>query len=467
MLPDNVLLEIFDLCQWNHIRGGIFHTDVVWEWHILVHVCQRWRHITFASPLRLNLRISCTYGTPVRKSLGIWPTFPIIIGYEGWDRYEHHHGLRPTDEDNIIAALEHPSRVCEVRLRGSGPSLGRIARVMQEPFPALTHLTIVSADGNALVLPSQFLGRSAPCLQDLRLHGIPFPALSILLSASNLITLIISNIPQSGYISPEAMVSGLATLTRLRILSIGFRSPNSRPHQIRLPPTTRAVFPALTSFLFHGVREYLEDFAAGIDAPQLHKISIYYFNQLVDFDVPQLSRIIDHSEALKRPTHCRIVPGYEFISFEVCEPDVYIDICIKCEGIDWQVSHLTQALSRTSFVPSNIVHLTLDTYVGPSKLIPENVDDVEWLQLLNLFSSVQTLIVPKQLARHISRALEVIANGVTATEVLPALDMLYLEEQSASSIDKFIAARRDSGRPVTIADTEGEIRERIYSPTSV
>ena len=375
LLPDNVLLKIFDLCQCNHVRGGILHTDVVWEWHILVHVCQRWRHITFASPLHLNLQISCTYGTPVRKSLGIWPTFPIVIGYEGWDRYKRHHGLRPTDEDNIVAALEHPSRVCEVRLRGSGPSLGRIARVMQEPFPALTHLILRSEDRNAPVLPSRFLGRSATCLQELKLHRIPFPALPILLpSASDLVTLTLSKIPQIGYISPEAMVACLATLTRLSELSIGFRWPNSSPDQIRVPLTTRTVLPALTSFLFSGLRKYLEDFAAGIDAPQLHKISIDHFNQLVDFDVPQISRIINHSEALKRPIHCRIELGSKFISFDLSETDVHIDICIQCEGIDWQVSHLTQALSQTPLVPSNIVYLTIQTYFDPNELIPEDLD---------------------------------------------------------------------------------------------
>ena len=310
------------------------------------------------------------------------------------------------------------------------------------------------------------LGRSAPCLQELILEGIPFPALPILLlSASNLHTLSLRNIPQSGYISPQAMVAGLATLTRLRNLSLEFRSPKSRPDQIRLPPTTRTVLPALTSFIFHGVREYLEDFAARIDAPQLHKISIDYLNQLVDFDVPQISRIIDHSEALKQPIHCRIELGSKFISFDVSETDVYINVCIKCEGIDWQVSHLTQALSQTSLVPSNIVHLTIETYFGPRGCIPEDVDDVEWLQLLNLFSSVQTLIVRKQSARQISSALEVIANGVMATEVLPALDMLCLEGQLASTVDKFIAARRDSGRPVAIVNTEWEIKERIYRST--
>ncbi|KAH9043566.1 hypothetical protein EDB84DRAFT_863762 [Lactarius hengduanensis] len=54
MLPNNVLLEIFDLCQ---ERYTMYH---VWGWHFFVHVCRRWRQIIFDSPHRLNLRIFCT-----------------------------------------------------------------------------------------------------------------------------------------------------------------------------------------------------------------------------------------------------------------------------------------------------------------------------------------------------------------------------------------------------------------------
>ena len=475
MLPEDVLLEIFDICRRNHDCKPGWNSNVGWKWHILVHVCRRWRHITFSSPLRLDLRIFCTYGTPVRKHLNIWPTFPIVIGYDG-DRYGRLHSLSPTDEDNVIAALEQTSRVCEVRLDVTGPQLGGIATVMQEPFLALTHLILQSGDRNAPVLPGQFLGRSAPCLQELSLHGIPFPTLAMLLpSTSDLITLTLSNIPHTGYISPETMVAGLATLTRLRQLSIGFRSPNSRPDQIRLPPTARTVFPTLTSLSFHGVREYLEGFAARIDAPQLHSITIRFLNQLVDFDVPQLSRIIDHSEALKHHMGCYVTFTRRRIHFkafpsdidksDVPRPPFDITFCIVCEGIDWQVSHLTQALIQLSAIPSNMVHFTIESDFNPNRPIPEDMDDIEWQQLLSLFSSVRTLFVSDQFARHISRALEVIADRMMTTEVLPALDLLYLEGQSVSSVDKFIAARSDSGRPVTIVNTETEFSERLNSPT--
>ena len=66
----------------------------------------------------------------------------------------------------------------------------------------------------------------------------------------------------------------------------------------------------------------------------------------------------------------------------------------------------------------------------------------------------------QEFAGHISRALEDIA-GVMATEVLPALDMLCLEDQPVSSDHKFIAARWESGRPVTTVNTRKVFEERL------
>ncbi|KAI9455082.1 hypothetical protein BJY52DRAFT_1417606 [Lactarius psammicola] len=112
-LPDDVLLEIFDFCQKNHHTQDDDTLRIgrnVWKWHILVQVCRRWRQIIFGSPHRLNLRILCTYRTPVRKNLGIWPAFPIVIDYH---YRQSKRGIQPDDEDNVVAALnsEHLDRV--------------------------------------------------------------------------------------------------------------------------------------------------------------------------------------------------------------------------------------------------------------------------------------------------------------------------------------------------------------------
>jgi hypothetical protein len=466
VLSEDVLLETFDICRRNYdppMRNPDL-PEAVWNWYILVHVCQRWRKVVFASPRRLNLQLRCTHGTPVRKNLDIWPTFPIDI------RYHDYRAIKDVDEDNIIAALEHPDRVNAVSLSLTGPQLGKMVTVMQEQFPTLRHLFLTThmSPHDVPVLPSEFLGRSAPCLQKFGLYGIPFPALpSLLVSASDLVTLEFFDIPQSGYVSPEAMVASLATLTRLEYLNIGFRSPNSRPDQILLTPTTRTLLPVLTSFKFNGAREYLEDFAARIVAPLLNSITIDYFNQLVEFEVPQLSRFIHHSENLKQATRCSLdfLPNY--VSFTACpghvlespyEVPIYIYVHISCDGIDWQASHLTLVLRQISAMLPNTVHLAIDSSSTKPEL--EDMDDIEWPQLLRPFSSVKTMLVCKEYAGIVSCALEHIS-GVMATEVLPALDMLCLEDQPASSVDNFVAVRRDAGLPVTVVGTRSEFEEKV------
>ena len=464
ILPDNALLEIFDFYRNSHDDA----TRTVWKWHLLVHVCQRWRQIVFASPHRLNLQILCTQRTPVRKNLGIWPVLPIVIDY-----HYSGGGITPDDEDNVITALEHPDQVCYVRLDITGSQLGKMAAVMQEPFPVLTRLFIGSDDVYAPVLPGAFLGGSAPSLQEIALSGIPYPTLpTLLLSASELVELSLHEIPQTGYISPEAMVACLAVLPRLTTLRIGFQSA-TRPDRIRPPPVARNVLPALTSFRFNGASEYLEDLTAQIDSPQLSQIFVFYLNQFVDFQVAQLSEFIDRSVgtqiALFR--HAQVTFVSDWVSFTTYPLEIHpisgslpVRTLISCQGIDWQVSHMAQVLIHFSAALSNVVHLNFEAKLEGGRQL-EGTDDVEWLHLIHQFPTVRTLHVSQELAGHVALALEDISRGVVA-EVLPSLDLIRVVGQPASSIEKFVARRRLSGRLVTVIDTETEFHERLNSYVS-
>ena len=463
MLPDNALLEIFDLYRDEYPRPPL-----IWKWLLLVHVCRKWRQIVFASPRRLNLQIICRDGTPVRKNLGIWPAIPIVVRYGHYRR-----AITPDEEDNAIAALEHSDRVCRVVLHVTGSQLGKIATVMQEPFPVLTHFSISTKDINVPVIPGGFLGGSAPCLQEIELCGVPFPALpTLLVSASDLVELKLRKIPPTGYVPPMAMVARLAALPKLKSFRIEFQLTTPRPDRMHLLPVTRTVLPALTNFVFSGACEYLEDLVARIDAPRLVWLGIHYLNQVVDFEVPQLSRFIDRSENLKRSLSrcCEVTLDRGGVDFCIggatsdetkrWDRGTGISVRIVCQGIDWQISHITHALGWISTIVSDIVHFAIDSQ--PFKSESEAMDDIEWLQLLRPFSSVQTLFVYRQLAGHVSHALEDIA-GVMIIEVLPALTLLYLQDQPMSSVGKFIAARRNSGHPVGIVDSKGEFEQRLWS----
>ena len=65
MLSDDILLNIF--------RHYLDATPQLWP--MLTHVCRSWRQIVLRSPLGLHLRLYCTYGTPVLKTLDCWPPF--------------------------------------------------------------------------------------------------------------------------------------------------------------------------------------------------------------------------------------------------------------------------------------------------------------------------------------------------------------------------------------------------------
>lgn len=455
MLPDNALLEIFDFCRMDSSnRYGISFRPSSSEWHGLVHVCQRWRHIIFASPRRLDLTLLCTYGTPVRNNLGCWPPFPIIIDYfTFWNR----RSTAPDYEDDVIAALQHPDRVRSIKLVATNSLLGKAAPVMQVPFLTLTDLWLSSEDRNVPVLTDEFLGGSAPRLQRIYLKRIPFPALpTLLLSASDLVYLRLEDIPRDGHISPEAMVTGLAALIRLDSLWIWFEPQTSRLERIHLPPLTRAVLPSLTTFNFHGFCEYLEHFLALIDTPRLHYFKITYFNQL-DFRVPRLSQFIGRAEnfELARFGHARIRfnVGNAYIKLESEQGEHRIGrftLRISCEGLDWQVSHLARILDQSPALVSNVGHLSIDE----DDLQPnwqDDMDDTDWLELLRPFTSVRMLHGSEQLAGHIALALDDV-NGEMVTEVLPALDSLWLDDQPVRSVEQFIAVRRLSGHPVTFID---------------
>ncbi|KAF8266165.1 hypothetical protein EI94DRAFT_1803498 [Lactarius quietus] len=106
---------------------------------------------------------------------------------------------------------------------------------------------------------------------------------------------------------------------------------------------------------------------------------------------------------------------------------------------------MAQVLSRFSATLSDAVHLTL-------KVHPEGdhrTGDVEWLQLLRQFPTAQTLHVSQELATLVALALENLAAEMVP-EVLPLLDSICLVGQPASSVEKFVATRRRSGRPIAV-----------------
>jgi hypothetical protein len=462
MLPDDILLEIFVSCRENP------DFKFLWKWHLLVHVCRRWRQLIFESPHRLNLHIICTQKTPVRERLHIWPAFPIIIDYI--------EGIGPEGEDDVIAALGYPDRVSWLGLSVTCSELKKMLTVMQVPFPSLISLEIrlidlaggPADDDNVPVLTPGFLGGSAPRLERIQLLGVPFPTLPMFLLSTSNVDLLNLTIPPAGHISSEAMVLGLAALTRLKGLIITFHPDKFHPEQIHPHPVTRLILPALTKFLFQGDRAYLENLVARIDSPQLDRIYVTYLNQPFGVPVAQLPEFLDRSMGpkLNLLKHAGVIFSGNIVTFTMSFTEYGYgssNFQILCEGMDPQVSNIARSFRQFSTTLSNIDHLQLE--VQPVGSEATSTENVEWLHLLCQFSTLQSLYVSQDLAGQVALALQNI-DGEVVAEVLPSLDCIYLEGQPASSVEKFVAARQFSGHPVTVVDTMTELRKRLKSSAS-
>jgi F-box-like len=399
VLPDDVLLSIFDF----YVVGyqDLDFTDLVFfhhyykieSWQSLVHVCRRWRGLVFGSPRHLNLQLCCTTETPARETLDVWPALPLIIcgvvSKRLWG--------------NVIAELEHSDRICQISLYWHTSQIEKLLTAMQVPFPelAILYLSFESLY-EPPVLPDSFLGGSAPRLRFLALNAIPFPGLpKLLLSATHLVELRLFNIPHSGYISPEAMVTCLSILTCLETLQLEFiSSPDSESQ--RLPRPTRSVLPSLGFFLFHGVKTYLEELVARIDAPRLYRFLTQFVNN-IGFNTPELSQFISRTPSLGAYDEARLIFGTLRATVrlqshpEPSEPSEpsdrrQVEVEILCRGSYPQLSSLAQICTTFSLLLLTMENLYI--YEDPFSL-PNWEGDIEenakWLDLLLPFTTVKNI----------------------------------------------------------------------------
>jgi len=448
-LPDEVLFHTF-----------YFYVNQTWDedaWHTLVHVCQQWRYVVFASPKRLNLRLHCTHGRAVKNMLDVWPlSLPIVIS-------DHDLHTTPPELEGakiFIAALKHRDRISAIDLQAW---LWEPIVAMTEPFPVLTSLRLHSwAMGLNLVLPDSFMGGSCPRLQVLHLDEIPFPGVGkLLLSTSDLTGLYLQDIPYSGYIAPEAMITYLSTLTKLESFDLGFRSPRSRAKRAnRRPPTvTRIVLAALTEFQFKGDSAYLEEIVSRIDAPLLDTFTITFFDCLV-LDTPQLRHFISHTEKFTALHRADVLfhgdyhdIGVTFSPSGGLRPTDRGTLTLGVLYADSGPGFMSLVRLCSSAWPPlpTLERLSALNYVSSRQ---PRIAVTEWVEFLRVFIFVKDLDLFGGLSYQIMNALRELA-GEGVIEVLPALQNIFVHELWTSddilkSIEPFVAARQLSGHPVAV-----------------
>jgi hypothetical protein len=394
----------------------------------------------------------------VTKKLDIWPALPIVV---------HHRPYRKGKLDNLIAAIKHNDRVCNIDFRAffDTSQLEEVVSVMQVPFPALTDLKLVSNEAfeTVTVIPDSFLGGSAPRLQRLHLEGISFPGLpKLLLSATDLVSLQL-HLPHSGYISPDAMVTCLSALVRLKSFTLEFESRQSRQDREsrHLPPPTRTLLPALTLLRFKGVREYAEDLMTWIDAPLLHRLRIAFFNEPVP-NIPRLSHFINRIPKFQALDEARVIFSDSGVRAAFPLPIQTIGYEALVLGILWdesvgQLSSLAR-LCR-SLLPTLAKVERLHIY-GEGSLRPLHwsgaIQHSHWLELLHLFTGAKDLYLSEDLAPCISPLLRQLV-GERTTEVLPAVQNLFLYEYQQQQrrpveegIKNFVAPHQLSEHPIAV-----------------
>jgi hypothetical protein len=455
MLTDDALLYVFDF-----YLAQAFEVET---WHTLVHVCRRWRNLVFASPGRLNLRIACTNKTQVREKLEIWPPLPIVIACSSLTSHWQA-GL-----DNIIAALEHHDRVCQIKLLDFyGLEYIDMITSLEKPFPILTDLDLKTI---AFIWPfdpdpSKFLGGGSTHLRSLTLNSIwEIPdLLKLLLSTPNLVILRLFN---SGSFLPDEMVPILSALTRLEQLELQVRRHNLENRRL---PLTRTTLPSLTLLRVDGDTEYVEDFMARIDAPLLDHLFIllsFSDNWDIVLNTPQLLQFISRILKLQTPVEAHIGPIQAFIglggkvemNFFFSERISFRRLMVKifCPAPERQFPCLAQFCSSAPF----LLHPLDDLYIGDGLFSQQRrSENTRWLELLRPFSAVKNLYLTKEFTLHIVHALQELV-GERVMEVLPTLENVFIEEFEPSGpvhevIKEFVAARQLVGHPIIISPLDIE-----------
>jgi len=360
-----------------------------------------------------------------------------------------------------MIALRHPDRVRKINLSLTSPVIGSIAELVQAPFLALKSIQMTSKDAEEPPALGNFLGGSAPLLEEIELDGItvPFPAMRrLLLSTSHLNSLWLLKIPHTCYFSPEDLATCLSALVHLKGLWVGFCSPASRPNtsiMTRPPSPERAALPSLVALTFGGASEYLEGFVARIDCPVLATLWIKYFNQLI-FEIPQLVQFISRLDGLKSPSEVIVQPvGSPTMSLLRPRRGTHIrgECCfvIPCRQLDWQLSVLTQILDQLSPLLCSVGVLSIKSSNLSIRKDWEDVDTTQWLELFQPLSQTWRIHISlEELVPDITRAL---VSEDMAPGILPRLTSLHLQgvRKSTFAIEAaecFVATRKLAGRNI-------------------
>jgi hypothetical protein len=207
---------------------------------------------------------------------------------------------------------------------------------------------------------------------------------------------------------------------------------------------------------FKGVCEYVEDLMAQIDAPLLDTLVITFFHDVI-FDIPQLTQFINRTPRLKTHNEAHIRFSYWSVSVRLPQTiNGLLKLGTSCSQLDGQLSFMAQICSSSipqAFIPAA---KRLEIQSGSWRLHWKNdIENSQWLDLFRPFAAVKDLYISWEFTPRIAPALQELVEE-RVTEVLPALQTLYLEEplplgSVQEAIGEFVAARQLAGHPIAIS----------------
>ncbi|KAI0282459.1 hypothetical protein BGY98DRAFT_1094204 [Russula aff. rugulosa BPL654] len=461
ILDDDSLLNVFHLYRpcflgedednYNRFTGGSESWVHGSWWYRLAHVCQRWRNLILGSASYLRLSLVCKSGTPVESMLANSPPLPLTVDYYSYD------DITAEDEEGILLALEQRHRVRHLRLSFSEQILRKLVMAIDEEFPILEYLILYPPlKDSAVLMLSETL--QAPNLHLLLLGGFVCPMRPRLHpTATGLVTLYLIIHHQFAYFQPNVLLQWLSFMPQLESLGISFTFsvPNRDVERqiIHTPITTHITLPNLRLFWFRGVSAYLEAVVCRITTPRLENLEIRLFKQLT-LSIPRLTQFMNTTENL-RFDNAEIMFQGEFIVVKMFlggAATYAFAVTIRCCHLDWQVSSVAQISNALSQALSTVEHLTLEQQVHSQSSEEHNdVDRIEWRNLLRSFSNVKILRIEDGLVEELSHCLR-LEDGELPLELLPELQELTYSASSKTgdAFTSFVGARQNAGRPVTL-----------------
>ena len=409
-----------------------------------MHTCRKWRHIVFTSQGVLRLRLFCTHGTPVQKTLLIWPALPIVVEYGGLPTLDP---PAPEDEDNIIAALKQSDRVISISLTITSPLLKKLYTIEGE-FSELQDLVLLSRSAvwRTLKMPSAF--RWGQRLGRLHSTEVAFPTFPQLLSSStNLIDLQLHQVFFPWQFPPDMLMKALSNLGQLRSLSLHFSSV-AYYHRALPPDTERKFLPVLTRLNYQGSMEYLEDTVAKIDAPFLKDIEITFFDYLIVAH-SKLSEFIDWIESYRLQFGAHILSSQPYISISI-KPRIRQPGAPTC--LKLRMPSRLQTSSMAQICLFNDEGDLRVTTTRPSGRMNGSYSR-ELLNFLSKFTGKKLCQLDMSHSINVVHALQPLGNQ---HEKFPTLHKLYILQPGPrdvvlrETVVSFMMSRRLSGHPIQV-----------------